>query len=319
VPFPRSSAVPPRTPNIEIRRARAEDMLACAWVFVRAVNDLSRRQGQPVARRHPKVTAARLDHLRRTTPRGFYVALRGGRVAAFASTILREEVHFLSMFWSLPALQSQGVGHRLLERAFRGPNAPPGAVRCVYASLDRRAQALYNKFGMVPRSLVYGLSAPTREAHLPPPPERPVELGQVGPTGKVTPRALALGAALDRRVRGCRRDDDLAFTITSQKARFFEAREDGAPVGYIMVDKDGTIGPGGVIDPRYTEGLLWSALAVALDQRTQRVSMQVTGLNREALLTAFSAGLKIGFMGAWMTQREFGKFDRYIAAYGDIF
>jgi len=294
-------------------------MLPAAWVFVRAVNDLSRRMGTPVAPRKPKLIAARLDHLRRSTPEGFYVAVKGGRVAAFATTILRDNIHFLAMFWANPSLQSQGVGQQLLQQAFNGPKEPPGTVRCVYASLDKRAQRLYLKFGMVPRSLVYGLSAPGKDVRLPKPPERPVDLVQIGRPGEVTKRALAVAAALDKRVRGCRRDVDIAFTIDFQKARFFEAREDGEPVGYIVVDKAGAIGPGGAVDGRYVEGICWAALAVALDQAPKRVTMQVAGLNMEALRTACAAGLKISFMGAWMAQREFGKLDRYMATYGDIF
>jgi predicted N-acetyltransferase YhbS len=294
-------------------------MAPCAAVFVRAVNDLTRRMGGTVVPRHPKVIAGRLDHLRRSTPAGFHVAQRDGRVVAFASTILREHIHFLSMFWANPSLQGKGIGHELLARAFDGPRAPPGTIRCVFASLDRRAQRLYLKYGMVPRSMIYGLASPGAQLHLPPPPDRPVDLAQVGMPGEVTPRALAVAAAVDRRVRGCRRDVDLAFTIAYQGARFFEAREDGETVGYVVVDKDGAVGPGGAIDARYVGGLAWAALAVAHDQHSKRVTMQVTGLNMEALRLAFSAGLKITFSGAWMTQREFGKFDCYLATAGDIF
>jgi len=305
--------------GVSIRRARPSDMGACAWVFIRAVNDLTRRQGQPVSPRRPKVIAARLGHLRRTDPPGFHVALRNGKVVAFASAILRENIHFLAMFWANPSLQDKGVGQQLLSRAFDEPEEPPGTIRCVYASLDRRAQRLYLKFGMVPRSMVYALSAPGKDLHLPAPPEVPVELVQIGKAGEVSKRALAVAAAVDRRVRGCRRDPDIAFTISYQHARFFEAREDGAPVGYIIVDKDGGVGPGGVIDPRYTEGLAWSGLAVAHDQHPKRVNMQLPGLNMGGLRTAFGAGLKITFMGAWMTQREFGKLGCYFTTYGDIF
>jgi GNAT superfamily N-acetyltransferase len=300
-----------------MRRARASDMEPCARVFIRAVNDLSRRQGVPVAPRKPKLIAARLNHLRRTDPGGFQVALQGGRVVAFASTILRDNIHFLSMFWMLPSLQSKGVGQKLLTRAFGGTEAPPGTIRCVYASFDHRAQRLYLKFGMAPRSVVYGLGG--AEVRLPKAPEVPVELRQVGRPGEVTREALAIAAAVDRRVRGCRRDADIAFTLAQPKTRFFEALEDGAAVGYIMVGGDGMVGPGGVIDRRYTEGVAWSGIAAAREGDSGKVRMQVAGLNMGALETALQAGLKISFMGAWMTQREFGRLDCYFATAGDLF
>jgi GNAT superfamily N-acetyltransferase len=300
-----------------MRAARASEMEGCARVFMHAVNDLSRRTGTPVAPRNLMLTAHRLGHLRKTDPNGFQVALKDGRVVAFASTILREKIRFLSMFWMLPSLQSKGVGEALLRRAFDGVEEPPGTIRCVYASFDHRAQRLYNKFGMVPRSVIYGLGA--EKVELPKPPLLPVELVQVGKPGEVTREALAIAAALDRRVRGCRRDADIAFTLAEKGTRFFEAQEDGATVGYTMVMADGMVGPGGVIDRRYNEGLAWSGLAVAQDMEPKRIRMQMAGLNHEALETAFRAGMKISFMGAWMTQREFGHLDCYLATAGDIF
>jgi GNAT superfamily N-acetyltransferase len=300
-----------------MRAARASEMGACANVFRHAVNDLARRTGSPVAPRDLKVIARRLGHLRKTDPGGFQVALKNGRVVAFASTILRERIRFLSMFWMLPSLQSKGAGQALLQRAFEGVHEPPGTIRCVYASFDHRAQRLYTKFGMVPRSLIYGLGAD--KVTLPKPPEVPVELVQLGEPGQITPPALAIAAAMDRRVRGCRRDADIAFTLAEKGTRFFEAREEGATVGYVVVMGDGGIGPGGVIDRRYNEGLTWSALAVAQEMEPKRIRMQVAGLNHEALETAFRAGLKTSFMGAWMTQREFGHLDCYFATGGDIF
>ena len=178
-----------------MRPARAGEMEDCARVFVRAVNDLSRRKGVAVGPRKPKLIAKRLGHLRRTDPKGFQVAVKDGRIIAFASTILRDRVRFLSMFWMLPSAQSKGLGQALLARAFGAVAEPPGTVRCVYASFDHRAQRLYLKFGMVPRSVVYGLSA--EAVTLPKPPAVPVELVQVGGVSQVTAEALAIASAVD--------------------------------------------------------------------------------------------------------------------------
>src|SRR3989442_5339512 len=158
-----------KTHSTILRQARPDDMSDCARVFLRSSSDLARRQGNTVPQTRIQDMAFALAHLQRTDPRGFHVALKGDRVAAFASTILRGNTHFLSMFWALPSLQSQGVGRRLLARAFERPQPPASAVRCVFASLDPRAQALYLKFGMRPRGMFYMLKgAPKRS----PRPER---------------------------------------------------------------------------------------------------------------------------------------------------
>ena len=147
---------------ITYRQARRNDMLSCARVFLRSARDLSRRQGTTPPPSRAADVAPALAHLQRTEPRGFQVAVSGGRVVAFAATIVRGNTHFLSMFWALPGLQSRGVGRQVLTRAFERPRPPASAVRCVYASLDPRAQVLYLKFGMQPRGMFYLLKgAPT--------------------------------------------------------------------------------------------------------------------------------------------------------------
>ncbi len=302
--------------SVRIRRAAERDLLPCARVFVASVEDLARRLGQPTAQRDPRMFAGRLAHLLRTDPAGFHVATRGGRVAAFASTILREDVHFLSMFWALPSFQEQGAGRELLRRAFEEPEAGPDAARCVYASLDSRAQRLYLELGMLPRTLVYALTGE------PDPAARPdvrVELLPIGEPGTASPEAIGLAAKLDPEVRGCRRDVDHSFALALPGSRFFAARHRGKRVGYVALDAAGGIGPAAVVDPRFAPGIAWAALAAARDRGMTSVRMLVPGLNGGALAVALGSGLKIGFIGSWLAEREIGRFDSYLATYGDIF
>src|SRR6185436_12461891 len=116
--------------SITYRQARRADMMSCARVFLRSARDLARRLGNTPPPTRPGDVAAALAHLQRTEPRGFHVAVKGRRVVAFASTIVRGNTHFLSMFWTLPGLQSHGVGRAVLTRAFAEPRLPATAVRC---------------------------------------------------------------------------------------------------------------------------------------------------------------------------------------------
>src|ERR1044072_743637 len=210
-----------RSRPLVVRQARPDDMLGCAQVFVRSSSDLARRQGNTAPNIRMRDMAFALAHLQRTDPKGFHVAVKDGRVAAFASTILRGNTHFLSMFWALPSVQSKGVGRRVLGRAFERPEAPPSAVRCVFASLDPRAQALYLKFGMRPRGMFYLLKGTPKKS---PPPKRTVELVQVGGVGKTSLEMLAIAARFDRPFRAARRDADIRYVTSLPGARFFRAR-----------------------------------------------------------------------------------------------
>ena len=303
--------------RVRLRRARPSDLAGCAAVFAESSADLARRQGQIPAPPDPRVIALRLGHLLGTDPAGFHVAARGARVVAFASTILRERVHFLSMAWALPEVQSGGLGRALVGRAFEQPGAPAGAARCVYASLDLRAQRLYLDLGMVPRTLIYVLGgAPHR---LPPAPAERLELVPLGAPGHPSREALACAAAFDRTVRGCRRDADHRFELAQPGARLFAARHRGRRVGYVSMDGAGSIGPGAVTNERFAAPLAWAALAKAREAGIERVRMRIPGLNGAALSVAFAAGLGVQLIGAWMSDRPVGRLEGYLGTFGDLF
>lgn len=288
-------------------------MAACAGVFLRSASDLARRHGEAPPQLRLGDMAQALAHLQKTDPKGFHVATRDGRVVAFASTILRGNTHFLSMFWAMPSLQSKGVGRRVLTRAFEEPRPPASAVRCVYASLDTRAQALYLKFGMRPRGMFYLLrGAPKRS----PRPGRTVELVPMGEEGKLTREMLTVAARFDRVARSARRDADIRFVMSLPGARFFLARAGRRTVGYAVVSDRGRVGPAYVIDPGYSAGLAWAATEAARSMGAENVTVIVPGVNSNALDVFFRAGLRIVFFGAWMSAKPLGSFESYLLAGG---
>ena len=288
-------------------------MTGCARVFLRSATDLSRRHGNTPPPMRISDMASALAHLQKTDPRGFHVAERDGRVIAFAATIVRGHTHFLSMFWALPNLQSKGIGRRVLARAFSRPRKPATAVRCVYASLDTRAQALYLKFGMRPRGMFYLLKGPPRRS---PRPKRAVELEQVGEPGKVSRRMLAIAARFDRTFRGARRDVDIRFLMGLPGARFFTARAGRKTLGYAIINEKGRVGPAGVTDARYSAGLAWAIKEAARKMKAESIFVVVPGVNHGAIDVFFRAGLKTEFFGAWMSAKPVGSFEGYMLAGG---
>ena len=301
--------------EVRIRPARPRDFSACARLCLRSLRDLSRRQGL-----RPPTFPARsllpfLRHALATDPEGFHVAIVKGKIVCYAITILRGKTHFLAQFFALPGMQSRGVGRPVLARAFDAPRPPHGTVRCVVASLDLRAQALYTKFGMSPRTILYTVEGkPTK------PTVGGLELRQVGPTGRFTTRASDLAAGFDRRLRAARRDADQRFFVMAAKgSRFFTARSDGRTVGYVVIRGNGAIGPGGVRDPSLSAGLMSAAITKARELGMKTVSAWVPGLNVGALEAAFDAGLKIGFLTAWMAAGDIVRLDSYLPSGGVLF
>ena len=288
-------------------------MIGCARVFVASATDLARRQGTEAPTIQAKDMARSLAHVQTTDPKGFHVAVRRGRVVAFASTILRGKTHFLSMFWALPTLQNKGIGRRLLDRAFTEPRPPAAAVRCVYASLDPRAQALYIKFGMFPRGMFYMLQGKPKPS---PRPTRTVELVPVGEPGTASRQMLAVAARFDATFRAARRDDDIRFVMSLSNARFFLVRAGGATLGYAVITEKGRVGPACVTDPRYGAGLAWALKEKVREMGVENLSLVVPGVNASALHVFLEAGLKSPFYGAWMSAKPICSFESYILAGG---
>lgn len=299
--------------RITLRQARPDDMADCVRLFVRSAADLARRQGGSPPRLRVRDMVPGLAHLQTTDPRGFHVAVRDRRVIAFASTILRGKTHFLSMFWALPSIQSKGVGRKLLTRAFEKPRPPKSAVRCVYASLDSRAQALYLKFGMRPRGMFYLLLGPPKRS---PRPRRTVDLEPVGEPEKVTREMLAIAARYDRRFRAARRDADIRFLMGLPGARFFRVQVRGRTRGYCVLNEKGRVGPACVTDPRYSAGLAWAIKEKAREMGAERIVVVAPGVNAGALEVYFRAGLRSEFFGAWMSAEPIGSFESYLLAGG---
>ena len=259
-----------------------------------------------------------MRHALATDPLGFQIAVSKRKILCIAITILRGKTHFLAMFFALPGKQSQGIGRKVLTRAFENPRSPRDATRCLVASLDLRAQALYLKFGMQPRTIVYHFEGKTTPQRGRAPDS--LQLQQVGPTGQSTQQSREIAARFDRALREVRRDlDQRFFLAVSKNSRFFEARLTGRTVGYVVIRGNGIIGPAGVVDPSHSEALLTAAAEKAHVLGHKKISVWVPGLNKGAVRAAFTAGLKVNFLTVWMSARAIGNLEKYIPSGGLLF
>src|SRR5262245_10885609 len=168
-------AAPPRrtaASGIAYRRAGPDDLVACAGIWRDSINDYTRRLNQPDI---PDDLAAILRlyaHLHATDPDGFVVAERavdGGppEVVAFAASVRREDLWFLSMLFVLPDVQAGGLGRALLAKVMPAPGT--AVLATCTDSAQPISNALYASLGIAPRMpLVRLVGLPERDGHLPP-------------------------------------------------------------------------------------------------------------------------------------------------------
>ena len=140
-----------------IRKVRPDDLEEVWRVHVASSNDLLVRRGRPAARPADEPVASDARAGLDSDPDGYFCAVEGERIHGMVSALVRGRVWYLSMFFVLPGDQGRGLGRALLERALAYGESRGAEVRCVWASLDPRAQARYVMAGMAPRWPIYRL------------------------------------------------------------------------------------------------------------------------------------------------------------------
>jgi hypothetical protein len=279
---------------VHYRDLALDEAPAAADVFLVAVRDLAARHGLALSSFTRESMTRVYEHLQRTGI--FQVAVQDGRIAAIAAATVRDDLWFLSMFWTLPEVQRSGIGRPLLERVWRRGLELGARRKLVGSSVDFTALALYMKFGMLPVCQILTFAGAI---------ERP----------PAAPDGYALGEldlhevdALDRVVRGAPCRQDRAFLIAAGADGRLVTRH-GAAVGYFFVS-DGTLGPLAWSD----EGHGPAVLALAFRHASGKSAARVTalGIQHGVIQTALGAGLRLVSSAHLLATEKFAAFERYV-------
>lgn len=208
---------------------------------------------------------------------GAWVAVEGEHVVGMAQSIRRGGFWGLSMLFVEPALQSRGIGRRLLDRTLR--YADGATVRMILSSSDPRALRRYAMAGHRLHPAVEAAGQVDRSAI-------PRRLG--GRPG--VPDDIGLVDVVDARL-GRSRSEDVAFAL-STGARMEVV--DGTRRGFAL-HRDNRLMMLGATDDETAAVLLWRVLAVA-DGEAAVWNMTVE--QHWAIAVALAAGLSVTPGGA---------------------
>jgi len=298
------------TEPITIRRGTPEDGQAAYRVLWESANDLARRIGaDPIPGTvDSSYSSMRVlfEHLAETAAE-FWVAVdRSGEVVGYARSIEHGGFFELTEFFVVPGGQSAGLGRKLLERAFP---AERGELRVIVATTDVRALGTYIKNGMSGRTPIVSVIGPA----LPATDAAPSLGARVPPDDE----ALAEIAALDREIAGFDRGPTLRWMADTREAILF--RRNGRGIGYAFVSSRG-VGPAGALDPDDLPVILDEVLHRASIAGLETASFEVPMANGVALRHLLGRGLRIdAFLTILLSNREFGRMDRYVANSPPIF
>ncbi len=326
MPEPRSRAHAPR--DLAFRQAGPEDLPACGEVWRAALTDYGLRVGRPPLPPSFGPLLELLAHVRSTDPERFVVATRPGsageETTAFGAAVRRGPVWFLSMLFVLPELQGIGVGRTILEMVLPGPGDDLTLATCT-DSAQPISNALYSRYGIVPRQPVVELVGTPDPARMPDLPVgiRAVALGGQasralpgeGASGGPVDAPLVEGAgaidAIDRETLGYAHPEDHAYLARSGRRGFLYEDATGTALGYGYVAPSGRLGPVAVLDA--------SLMPAAFGHLVRAVrpagafSAWMPGAAGEAMRVLLQAGMRIeDFPALLCWDRPFGDFGRYV-------
>jgi ribosomal protein S18 acetylase RimI-like enzyme len=278
------------------RSVRPEEIPAAMDVFLTALADLARRNGFAPPKHYTHASVEPLfRHLFATGL--FEVAEADGRIVSIASGIVRDRIWFLSMFWTLPEFQRQGIGRPLLERVFVESRQRGAELGCTCSSVDYAAIGLYLKLGLMPGGPIFTFAGPITAG------------GHDDRAATVQPLDPANAHTIDRVVRGTAREQDHAFW-RARGVPAFQLEREGRVAAYFYVN-EGAVGPAAWLHRDDGPALLACAIREA-GKLAPEVRLMVTGTNQDAIRTATRAGLRIVGTTHWLRSAAFGVLEQYL-------
>jgi GNAT superfamily N-acetyltransferase len=294
------------TDGVTIRRGDPADSRAAFDVFLPAVNDLARRLGTPWDP-EPEELWGRLEPMfamLAAEAAEWWVAEEAdsGRLVGHARSIERGGLFELSEFFVLPDRQAEGIGGKLLDRAF--PNGR-GEVRAIIATTDTRAQARYYRAGTAARFPILSLNGAPGVATGSGPLDAALE------AQPATPDDIDAMNELERSVLGFGRGREFGWLLEHRDG--FVYRRGGRLAGYAFLGKRGGIGPLAATEAADLPGMLDHLERTAADRQLAEMSVDVPGPNEIAVRHFIARRFKMdSFFTIFMSSLPFGHFDRFI-------
>lgn len=290
--------------SVEYRPVREEEMPEAVNLFLDTVADLNKRWNLNWPLPPREYIEKVYEHVRQTGI--FLVAEVEGKVGAICHAIVRDQLWFLSGFWTMPHLQGRKIGRPLLQRVMEEGARAGASVFFTWSSIDLQAMATYMKMGMLPGYQLLNFAG------------QPNNLPEEYSGYETQPLDVSKALAIDEQVRETRRELDHQFWISETKSEGRQISRDGhGVVGYYYLNK-GTIGPAAWLEERDAGALLEAACREASAQAEQ-IRLIIPGINHTAIRFALQLNLKLSGYGHLLTTASFGQMEKYLTSGPSLF
>lgn len=286
------------------RPARPDDLKVAMAIVVEAFNEVNRRHGTEdfVTGMGTGFAGFSLND----DPTGLWVAEDKSEIIGFGFSWTAGRLWFLADLFVKPRWQSSGVGGTLLRRTLAQAEASGAQVRALITfAFNRASIGLYMRKGFFPRIPLLKLACARATFSMRSHPTA-LRMERIGDDD------LAALEAIDRSALGFGRGKHhryLAADATSTGLIFFD--REARPAAYAYVSADGHVGPVAASSITHMAEAARGALAVAADQKAEKVSIFLPGVAEAQLTAALEAGLRVQRNMVLMSSRPFGDWTRY--------
>ncbi len=288
------------------RPAGAQDLERADALVVASINDLTARHGfgSVAVSRPPNFQLFSLED----DPGGLWVAEDGDDMVGFAWSWVCGDMWFLAQLFVSPGQQGRGIGQELLTRTLdHAQKAGAASTALITFPFNTVAQGLYIRNGLFPRFPIYIVSV-----------RREQLIGRVqGPQFRAVPldetaSNLRSLAQIDAQALGVSREKHHRYLINDPATKGVCLYEGDDCVGYVYVSSDGHIGPLAVTQPDALDTAFRTALHLAAEGGSSKVSAFLPGPGEAALNIAVEHGMRITLPMLLMSSRDFGDWRRYL-------
>lgn len=241
-------------------------------------------------------------------PDGLWIAEGGDEISGFAWSWVCGDVWFLAQLFVDPARQGQGIGNELLERTTEHTRKSGAAHKALITfTFNRLSQGLHMRHGLFPRMPIYFFDT-TRERvakRLPEPPLQSIPIDGSDATMKKLAR-------IDSRAMGMPREKHHRYLLNDPAISGFLVCAGSDCVGYSYISSSGHVGPLAVSEADLLDDAFMTALKMAADGSSEKVSAFLPGTCESALAIAVKHGMHITFPMLLMASPGYGNWVGYL-------
>ncbi len=288
------------------RPARAEDLATVDALVVTSINDLTVRHGfGPMATASPP--SFQLFSLK-DDPDGLWVAEDDGDILGFAWSWVCGDVWFLAQLFVDPARQGRGIGNELLKRTMEHARKSKAAHKALITfTFNRVSQGLYIRHGLFPKMPIYFFDA-ARERVMEGLPEPPLRSIAIDDTTATMERLVEI----DSRAIGVSREKHHRYLLNDPTTTGVLLCAGSDCVGYSYIGSNGHIGPLAVMRADVLRDAFTTALTLAADRSSEKISAFLPGTCDSALSLAVNHGMRIAFPMLLMASPGYGDWTQYL-------